>query len=448
MFEYTFPKDFVWGAATASFQVEGATEEDGRGKSTWDAFCARPGKVVNNDTGERACDHYHRIKDDVALLKNLGVNAYRFSLAWPRIMPAGEGKVNSKGLDFYNGLIDELLRANITPYVTLFHWDLPLALEEKYGGWKSKETAKRFAEFAAVVTQKYSDRVKNWMTINEIMCFTIMAYRDDRHAPGGKENAKTVNQSVHNALYGHGLAMQAIREHAKTKPRVGLVENLATVWPVWHSDEHIAAAKKAFRDMNLSRLFPVFEGGYDEAYISKLGPDAPGYTLDEMKVIGAPMDFIGYNIYSGTPVRHADNEAGYETVPVPADFPKTDMGWPITPKTMYYTMQFTKEYFKDIPVYITENGMAAADVERDNGEVLDLGRLEYIRTHLEQLSKAVNEGMNLRGYFVWSLMDNFEWAFGYTKRFGIVRVNYATMQRTPKLSAQYYSDVIKANRVL
>lgn len=450
MFDYTFPKDFIWGAATAAFQVEGANTEDGRGKSTWDTFCERPGKVVDNASGRIACDHYHRYKEDVALLKSLNVNAYRFSIAWPRIMPTGEGDVNKKGVEFYDRLIDELLKANITPYITLFHWDLPQALEDKYGGWRSKEVSKRFADYASVCAQKYSDRVKNWMTINEIMCFTIMAYRDDRHAPGGHESPKIVNQSVHNALYGHGLAVNALRSNAKSRLSVGLVENLAAPWPVYRTDANDAAASKAFVTMNLSRLFPIFEGTYRDAFLDQCGTDAPDFTADEMKIIGTATDFIGYNIYTGSAVRHADNDAGFEVVPFGGDFPRTVMGdwWAITPRAMYHTLRHTKEHFGDISVFITENGMAANDIETANGEVLDVGRLEFLRMHLEELSKAVNEGLNLRGYFVWSLMDNFEWSFGYSKRFGIVRVNYETMKRTPKLSAKFYTDVIRECRVL
>jgi len=445
-----FPEDFIWGAATAAFQIEGATREDGRGKSTWDTFCERPGKITDNADGSRACDHYHRYRDDVALLASLGVKAYRFSIAWPRILPEGEGAVNQKGVDFYNRLIDELLGAGITPFATLFHWDLPQALEDKYGGWRGKDVARRFADYAAICAEQYSDRVTDWMTVNEIECFTVMAYGIDRHAPGGKQPAQVVNQSVHNALLGHGLAVGALRATAKVKPSIGLAENLSAPWPVYGSAIHEQAAKRAFLDMNKSRLFPIFEGRYRDEILDRWGEDAPVFTDDEMGAIAAPLDFIGYNIYTGSAVRHADTASGYEAVPFPRDFPRTIMGdwWAIAPRAVYYALKHTKDFFGDIGVFIAENGMAADDIESANGEASDIGRVEFLRSHLEQIAKASRDGYHPRGYFVWSFMDNFEWSFGYSKRFGIVRVNYTTMERTPKLSARYYAEVIAGNRIL
>lgn len=446
----TFPKNFIWGAATAAFQIEGATREDGRGQSTWDTFCKRPGKVVENADGTRACDHYHRYREDVALLASLGVKAYRFSISWPRIFPEGGGTENPKGVDFYNRLIDELLRAEITPFVTLFHWDLPQTLEDQYGGWRSKEIARRFADYADACARHYSDRVTHWMTINEIECFTVMAYGMDRHAPGGKEPAQVVNQSVHNALLGHGMAVNALRASATEKPSIGLAENLSAPWPVYAAEIHEQAAKLAFLDMNQSRLFPIFEGCYREEILQRWAADAPVFTEDELKIIASPLDFIGYNIYTGCAVRHADTPAGYETVPFPKEYPRTIMGewWALAPKAVYYAVKHTKDFFGNIGVFITENGMAADDTERTNGEVLDIGRVEFLRMHLEQIVKAAHDGFHPLGYFIWSFMDNFEWSFGYSKRFGIVRVNYTTMERTPKLSAHYYADIIRENRIL
>ncbi len=446
---YTFPNKFIWGSATASYQVEGAIKEDGRKPSTWDAFCDIPGKIENGDTGEHACDHYHRYKEDVQLMKQIGLHAYRFSIAWPRIIPDGSGSVNQKGIDFYDRLIDELLKNDITPYITLFHWDLPQILEDTYGGWRSKEVSRLFANYASEVVKRFSDRVQHWMTINEIMCFTIFAHRDDIFAPGKLESNQVINQTVHNAMLGHGLAVEAIRHHAHKRPQIGIVENLVPTWPIYDTQEHIAAAKQAWTDMNQQRLFPLLTGKYDEKYLKDLGADAPEFTPEEMSIIGAPCDFIGYNYYFADAIRSCpDSEKGYEILPFPEKYAKSDMGWPITPKALYYSLKFTKEVFNNIPVYVTENGMAAHDSVTESGEVLDIDRKEYLRTHLEMTSQAIKDGCDVRGYFVWSLMDNFEWSFGYSKRFGITRVDYDTMKRTLKLSGDYFSRVVKENRVL
>lgn len=453
-----FGKDFIFGAATASYQIEGATNEDGRGSCVWDSFARQAGKVVNNDDGRQACDHYHRYKQDVAMMKEFGIDAYRFSLAWPRIMPSGEGALNQKGLEFYDKLIDELLAKEIQPWVTLFHWDLPQDLQDKYAGWQSKEVAKRFADYTAIVVERYSDRVKNWFTINEIRCFTTFAHRETFHAPGGAKAEQIVNQTIHNALLGHGLAVQAIRAHSKQAANIGLVENLDTFWPAIDTSANIAAAKQAWLCANDAILLPALNGVYRPEYLDLLGEDAPEFTTEEMKIIGTPCDFVGLNYYSGIPVRAAASSAikmhgktlvnpGFEYLPFSNDFPRTDMTWPITPKALYYALKFMQEEFADLPIYITENGMAAADVEQTNGEVIDLSRVEYLRTHLEMLSTAKYEGVNLKGYFVWSLMDNYEWSFGYSKRFGIYRVNYTTQERKLKYSGEYYQYVMQNARL-
>jgi beta-glucosidase len=446
MQDIIFPKKFIWGAATASYQIEGANREDGRGECTWDRFSSLPGKVMNNENGSRACDHYHRYSQDVDLMNEIGLDSYRFSISWPRIFPKGYGKVNCLGLDFYDRLVDDLLQKGIDPYATLFHWDLPQSLEDEFGGWRSKEVSKYFADYTKVVVDRLSDRVSNWMTINEIKCFTTLAHREGMHAPGKIEPEKIVNQTVHNALLGHGLAVKTIRENAKLKPSIGLVENIDTVWPAIDTEENITAAKKAWKDLNQNILFPVMTGKYDEKYINSLGTDAPIFDDEEMKIISEPCDFIGYNYYTGSPVRHSSNEKGYEFLSFSDDYPRTDMSWPITPKALYYALKFTKEEFNNIPVFITENGMAAADVETENGEVIDLSRIEYLRTHLEMVNKAISDGCDIKGYFVWSLMDNYEWSFGYTKRFGITRVNYTTYERKLKMSGEFYKEVIKQNR--
>ncbi len=448
MVKFTFPEDFIFGAATASYQVEGAVNEDGRGLSVWDTFSRLPGRVWNNDNGDVACDQYHLYKEDVKLMKDLGLQAYRFSIAWPRVFPEGEGKPNPKGLDYYHRLIDELLKNDIKPFVTLFHWDLPQALEDKYGGWRSKEVSKIFADYTAYVVENLKDKVEYWATMNEIVCFTILAHQYDRHAPGKIESRKVTNQTVHNALLGHGYGVRAIRENGGKNAKAGIVENLHTTWPVYESPEHIEAAKKAFYFLNQQILFPFMTGNYSENWLKYIGDDKPDYTEEEMKIIGSPLDFVGLNIYSGHVIRSKDNEHGYEELKYPEGFPKTYMDWPITPKSLYASLKFFKEYFGDIPIYITENGMAEKDVETKEGEILDIGRVEYLRQHLEMASRAISEGVNLKGYFVWSLLDNFEWTHGYDKRFGIVRVNYSNMKRTVKLSGEFYRDVIKNRKVL
>ena len=445
MSSFTFPKDFIWGTATASYQVEGAVDADGRGTSTWDTFSRRPGKITNNDNGDIACDHYHLYKEDTAVMKSLNQNAYRFSIAWPRIMPEGEGKINQKGLDHYRRMIDHLLEAGIEPFITLFHWDLPQALEDKYGGWRSKDVSKKFADYSAIVVKEFADKVKYWTTINEISCFTILAHNEDRHAPGKFEPAQVVNQTVHNALYGHGLAVQAIRANGGPNAKAGLVENLHIVWPVYETLEHIAAAKKAFYDKNQNILFPVFTGKYSDEYLRQTGKDKAVFTDDEMKIIGSKLDYIGYNMYSGPAVRAVEQKPGFEIIPFPADYPKTKMDWPLSPKGLYWILKYSREYFGDIPTYITENGMAADDSETANGEILDLGRVEYLRTHLESVSRAASEGIPVKGYFIWSLLDNFEWALGYGQRFGLVYVDYATQKRTVKDSGNWFAQVVREN---
>ena len=442
-----FPKDFLWGAATAAYQIEGAVTQDGRGRSTWDVFCDEPGRVVNGDSGETACDHYHRCAEDTALMKELNLAAYRFSLAWPRILPNGDGAPNPSGLSFYDRLVDRLLEAGIEPWITLFHWDLPYALQERYRGWQSRETAQRFGDYAAVCGRHLGDRVKNWFTINEIKCFTEYAHGSDRMAPGGMLPRPQVNQTIHHALFGHGLAVRRLRETVGDA-RIGLVENLSPVWPLYAREDHIKAARLAFREMNAQILFPVLTGTYDTQVYQRSFGALPDILDDDMEIIASPTDFIAYNYYFGEAVTAAENQRGFEIVKMPADFPKTDMGWNITPRGLYWSLIFSSDFFRDVPIYITENGQAAADAEERDGSVRDAGRLEYYRQHLEMAARAVADGADLRGYFAWSLLDNFEWSLGYSKRFGLIRVNYRTQKRTVKYSGRYYADVIRANRVL
>lgn len=445
--DYRFPDGFVWGSATASYQIEGAWQEDGRGESTWDRFCRRPGKVINGDTGNVACDHYHRYKEDIALMKDLGLKNYRLSVAWPRILPGGDGTVNRKGLDFYGRLVDELLKADIEPLITLFHWDLPQALQDRFGGWKDRRCAELFADYCDVVTRSLGDRVRKWATINEIMCFTLLAHQEDVHAPGGMESTKVTNQTVHNALLGHGLATRVVRGNVKDS-FVGLVENDIAAWPVMETPADIDAARRAWKDMNSQRLFPIFTGKYDEEGYRRQYGELPDYSDEDMKIISEPTDYIGINYYFGPAIQAADNEAGYEEVKLPDAFPRTAMGWASTPDGLYWNLKFLKEFFPQVPVYITENGMAANDSMSEDGTVRDYDRIEFIRTHLRACHRAMEEGANLKGYYLWSLMDNFEWALGYSRRFGMIRVEYDTQKRIVKESGKYYSRVMAENRLL
>lgn len=440
----------MWGAATAAYQIEGSAFADGRGPSTWDEFCRRPGTILKNHTGDIACDHYRRYKTDVALMQTMGLKAYRFSIAWPRIFPDGEGRPNPRGVDFYKRLCEELINAGITPFATLFHWDLPLALEEKYGGWRSKETARRFADYAHYMAEMLQGHVAHFITINETFCFTVLAHREDfnaMHAPGKIETRRTVNQIIHNALLGHGLALAAIRS-ARPDAQVGFAETGEYFMPAYDHPAHIEAARRAFERENRQILLPHFQTGYHPEFLAREGADAPEHTDEEMALISAPMDFIGLNYYKSQMVRHADNADGYEVVPVPESMPRTHMGWEITPRGLYHLLKQVSGLCGDTPIYITENGMSADDRTNAHGEILDVDRLEYYRQHLAAVAAAIDEGVNVQGYFAWSLMDNFEWSKGYTQRFGLVRVDYATQLRTLKLSGQYYSDVIRAGRVL
>lgn len=444
-----FPDGFLWGTATAAYQVEGAVTEDGRGPSIWDTFSHTPGKVAGNATGDVADDHYHRYKEDVALMKALGVKGYRFSIAWPRVFPDGTGAPNPKGLDFYNRLLDELHAAGIEPYATLYHWDLPQALQDRVGGWESSETSKAFAEYAGYVAERLSDRVKHIFTINEFGAFVELGYRVGVHAPGLTLAPKAFNQTRHNAVLGHGLAVQAIRAHAKPGTKVGLAENMTVCAPVLETPVHVAAAERATRELNAQYLTVILEGKYTEAYLAAAGADAPVFTDAELAAIGSPIDFVGINIYTPIYVRADDSPAGFTVVPHPASFPHMASPWLfVGPEALYWGPRNVSSIWKVGEIYITENGCSSSDVPAADGLVYDTDRIMYLRNYLSQLQRGVSEGVPVRGYFLWSLMDNFEWADGYTNRFGLHYVDYATQKRTPKLSASFYREVIARNRVL
>jgi len=440
-----FPQGFLWGSATASYQVEGAVNEDGRGPSIWDTFSHTPGKTNNGDTGDVADDHYHRYKEDVALMKALGLKTYRFSVAWPRVFPQGSGAPNPKGLDFYNRMLDELLAAGIQPYCTLFHWDLPQALEDK-GGWQSHDTSEAFANYACYVAAHLSDRVHHFMTLNEMRSFVDIGYREGRHAPGLKLPPAGVNQVRHNALLAHGLGVQAIRAHAKPGTKVVLAENADATVPIIETPEHIAAVAKAYRESNAGYLTAVMEGRYTDAYLAHHGAAAPKFTPADMKTIGSPVDFVGLNVYTPSYVRADDSPAGFAHIPPPKSYPHMMSDWlRVGPEAIYWSPKLAAQLWNLKEIYITENGASSTDILAPDGHVYDSDRVMYLRNYLTQLHRAVSEGVPVRGYFCWSLMDNYEWADGYAYRFGIHYVDFKTQKRTPKMSAHFYKEVIARN---
>ena len=440
-----FPDQFLWGCATAAYQIEGAVKEDGRGDTNWDVFCRTPGKVANGDTGDVACDSYHRYAEDTQLLKNLGVGAYRMSIAWSRIFPNGRGQPNQKGVDHYNRVIDTLLAAGIQPYVTMFHWDLPQALP---GEWQNRDTALAFADYAGFMAGKLGDRVKHFMTVNELRCFTDLGHLTGQHAPGLKLPPAQVNQVRHHGVLAHGLGVQAIRAHVPAETQVGIADNTTFYVPVIDTDEHIAAAKKATRDKNAMFLTAIMEGAYLDSYMAQEGANAPKVQDGDMKAIGSPLDFVALNIYAPEWARPDDSPQGYATIPHLPSSPHMASPWLIVgPEVAYWGVRQVSELWKPKALYISENG-ASADDPLVAGRVDDADRVMYLRNYLTQFRRAAAEGYPLKGYFLWSLMDNFEWADGYTKRFGIHYVDFKTQQRIPKLSAAWYREVIKRNTVV
>jgi len=442
-----FPPGFIWGTATAAYQVEGAVKEDGRGPSIWDTFAHTPGKVVDNANGDVANDHYHLYKSDVQLMKSLGVKAYRFSIAWPRVFPNGDGSANPKGLDFYNRLVDELLANGIQPFATFYHWDLPQSLQDRFGGWEGRETAKAFGDYAGYVASRLTDRVKHIFTINEFGAFVEVGYRWGRHAPGLQLPVGRLNQTRHHAVLGHGLAVQAIRASAKRGTKVGLAENITIPVPVIETPTHIEAAERAMREMNAQFLTVIQEGKYTDWYLKSAGADAPKFTAEELKIISSPLDFVGINVYTAQFVRPDESSpAGYANVPRPKSFPHAPSPWLyVAPDALYWGPRHVSKVWGAKEIYITENGCSSSDEPASDGRVYDTDRVSYLRAYLTQLRRATAEGVPVRGYFLWSLMDNFEWADGYTNRFGVNYVDYATQKRTPKLSADFYHEVIARN---
>lgn len=444
MGERRFPAGFLWGTATAAYQIEGAVAEDGRGESIWDRFCHTPGKVYEGHTGDVACDHYHRYEEDLDHLAKLGVNAYRFSVAWPRIFPEGKGQVNRKGLDFYQRLVDGLQARKIQPCLTLYHWDLPQTLQEK-GGWGNRDTARYFADYAHTLYQALGDRVPLWITLNEPWVVAILGHAWGQHAPGLTDYPLAM-QVVHNLLLGHGWALEAFRDDGPRRAQIGITLNLTFTQPDSDRTADLEAADLADRFTNRLFLDPLFKGCYPELpepVRSVLARTTP----EEMKLVSAPVDFLGINYYSRQIVR-ADEEApfGVATVPPKGDREVTEMGYDVYPEGLGELLRRVHREYRPGQIYITENGVAFAD-HYENGQVDDPKRISYIHQHLLQVHQAIEEGVPVKGYFYWSLMDNFEWAYGYSKRFGLLYVVPETLERVWKRSAHWYADVVRANAV-
>lgn len=442
--ERDFSKDFIWGTATASYQVEGAAYEDGKGPSIWTAFEKMPGGIADNVTGDVTSNQYHCYPEDIRLMKEAGMNAYRFSLAWSRIFPEGKGKINPKGLDYYKRLCDGLLENGITPYVTLYHWDLPLALQEQYGGWESRETAKYFGEYAAVAAEELGDRVKHYFTVNEFLGCTDNGYSIGVLAPGLNLDNKRRNQVRHNMLYGHGLALQALRAKAPGA-KVGIAENPTFFMPVMDTPEHVDAAKKAFRETNAHFLTAIMEGRYIESYLESEKENAPVVEDGDFDLIGAPLDFLGLNIYYGKYVRSApETEKGY----VIFDRYRDDASVLFQPSSMYWGCRIVNELWPQKEIIISENGISGADYPEKDGTVYDIQRVKYLRGYLSEMARVIREGVPVKGYLHWSLLDNLEWGSGFRPRFGLIFVNYATSERHPKLSYRWYAELIRTGKIV
>lgn len=442
-----FPEGFVWGSATASFQIEGASRADGRGESIWDRFCRTPGKVAGGHTGDSACDHYHLWKQDIALMKDLGMQAYRFSVAWPRVVPTGRGAINKPGLDFYDRLVDALLEAGIVPYTTLFHWDLPQALEDE-GGWLNRNIVDAFGAYAEAVVKRLGDRVGNWMTHNEMPCFIGKGYGEGKHAPGLQLGRKELNRGYHHAFLTHGLAVRIVREFARKGSEVGLVNNPYNPVPVFETPENVEAARKAFIHMNAYLNEPIYKGAYADWWLEEQGSDAPEILPGDMELISSPTDFLGINVYSGSAVEPAANAEGYRVLPFPKGYPNLALDWlkPL-PQALYWSVRLHREVYGIEKSYISESGCACEDVKDADGRIIDLDRVQWVRDHVRESHRAAREGLGLAGFFQWSLLDNFEWSEGYYKRFGIVYVDYDTQERIPKESAKLYREIIRSGIV-
>jgi beta-glucosidase len=435
------PSDFVWGAATAAYQVEGAATEDGRGESIWDRFSATPGKVVNGDTGAVACDTYHRYAEDIGLMRSLGIGAFRFSVAWPRILPEGRGRVNQAGLDFYDRLVDELLANGLDPYVTLYHWDLPQVLEDR-GGWPARATVEAFTEYTDVVVARLGDRVRHWITQNEPWVVSWLGYGLGVHAPGRKTEREAL-AAGHHVLLAHGRAAEVIRREAPDS-EVGITIDLVPTYPFSDEEADVEAARQSDGFRNRWFLEPVLGHGYPEDMIERYAEILPTIEDGDMETIAATLDFLGVNYYTRSVVRAGIDDAAPTSVETEGA-EHTEMGWEVYPSGLRELLVRLHTTYELPDLYITENGAAFPDA-RENGSVPDHRRIAYLEGHLGALASGIADGVPVRGYFLWSLLDNFEWAFGFSRRFGIVYVDFETLERVPKDSFAWYRDFIAAQR--
>jgi len=434
----SFPPDFLWGASTAAYQIEGAANEDGRGPSIWDRFAHTPGRVLNGDTGDVACDHYHRWSEDVALMRELGIGAYRFSTAWPRIQPAGRGAVNEKGLQFYDRLVDALLEADIEPWLCLYHWDLPQGLEDR-GGWRNRDVAYWYRDYAAIVARRLADRVVTWATFNEPNMVACRGYGHGDHAPGIKSR-EGVMAAIHTLNLGHGLAVSALREE-RDDLKLGNIYNFSPREPVTDRAEDLEACAMSDAIMNRAFSDPQILGRYPDPIATEL---APLVQSGDLAIVRQKPDYLAFNHYARSRVRWArDTLFEFEPVAPPAGAPVTEMGWEINPDVFRQLMIDVKARYGDLPMYVLENGAAFADAVDDEDRVRDPQRVAYLRAYLGAVRDAIAAGVPVKGYFVWSLLDNFEWAFGYSRRFGIVYVDFATQKRIPKESYYFYRELAR-----
>ncbi|OHB56948.1 MAG: beta-glucosidase [Planctomycetes bacterium GWF2_42_9] len=445
----TFSTDFIWGAASSAYQIEGAAYADGKGLSVWDMMCRKQGAIYQAQNGEIACDHYHAFKQDVVLMKEIGIRAYRFSLSWPRIIPGGTGEVNPQGIAFYNALINELLENDIIPYITLFHWDYPYDLYRR-GSWLNHDSPKWFAEYTKIVVNNFSDRVENWITLNEPQCFIGLGHQTGIHAPGDKLDLAEVLIAGHHALVAHGRSVQVIREYAKRKPSIGYAPVGIIKMPTTDAMEDVERARHATFSVNDSSCWnntwwmdSVLLGRYPEDGLRLYGDAVPHFSTDEMETISTPIDFLGSNIYNGAYVT-ADQDGNCKEAQLYNGFAGTAMDWPVTPEALYWGPKFLYERYKK-PIFITENGMANTDWPSVDGKVHDPQRIDFLHRYLVQLKRICDEGIPVKGYFQWSLTDNFEWSFGYNKRFGLIYIDYRDQRRILKESAYWYQQIIISN---
>ena len=440
-----FPSGFMWGAATAAYQIEGAWNEDGKGLSIWDTFSHQPGKIKRGDTGDVAADHYHRWEEDVRLMADLGLKAYRFSISWPRVVPEGTGAVNPAGLDFYDRLVDALLANGIEPFITLYHWDLPQALHER-GGWPNRDVARYFAEYARVVAERLSDRVTYWITHNEPLVTAFSGYLAGELAPGIQDPAAAL-QTAHHLLLSHGYAVEALRAVARRPLQVGITLNLSPVHPASDSEQDHLAATRFDGILNRMFLDPVFRGQYPEDVRALLGPTFPPTQPDDMGHVAVPLDFLGVNYYTRSVVRYDPNSPVIQATGVQPEGSEYSQMWEIYPPGMYEILARVWHDYRPASIYVTENGIPVPDGLDLDRRVRDGRRIGYLRDHMAQIHRAIADGVPTRGYFVWSLIDNFEWALGYSMRFGLAYVDYETQKRTVKDSGRWYAGVIGENGV-